>query len=42
LFNGGGHLNASGGESYTSLEEAIRLFEEALPEYFEKHKDKII
>lgn len=42
LFNGGGHLNASGGESYTSLEEAIRLFEEALPDYFEKHKDKII
>ena len=42
LFNGGGHLNASGGESYTSLEEAIQLFEEALPAYFEKHKDKII
>lgn len=42
LFNGGGHLNASGGESYTSLEETIDLFEKALPEYYEQHKDKII
>ncbi len=33
VFNGGGHLNAAGGESYTTLEEAIRKFEEALPEY---------
>lgn len=31
VFNGGGHLNASGGESYTSLSEAIAQFEEALP-----------
>ncbi len=29
-FNGGGHLNASGGESYTTLEEAVRIFEEGL------------
>lgn len=29
-FNGGGHLNASGGESYTTLEEAVRIFEDAL------------
>ncbi|HEY6914032.1 MAG TPA: DHH family phosphoesterase [Paludibacter sp.] len=33
LFNGGGHLNASGGESYMSLEETIAKFEEALPDY---------
>lgn len=33
IFNGGGHLNASGGESYTSLKEAVKKFEEALPLY---------
>lgn len=33
LFNGGGHLNAAGGESYTTLEEAVRKFEEALDDY---------
>jgi phosphoesterase RecJ-like protein len=33
IFNGGGHLNASGGEFYGTLEEAIALFEEALPRY---------
>jgi bifunctional oligoribonuclease and PAP phosphatase NrnA len=33
LFNGGGHLNASGGESYMSLTETVRKFEEALPDY---------
>lgn len=33
LFNGGGHLNASGGESYMSLTETITKFEEALPNY---------
>jgi phosphoesterase RecJ-like protein len=33
LFNGGGHLNAAGGECYTSLEEAVRKFEEALDDY---------
>jgi len=33
IFNGGGHLNASGGESYTTMEEAVRKFEEALPLY---------
>jgi len=35
IFGGGGHLNASGGESYTSLDEAVRKFEEALPLYTE-------
>lgn len=33
LFNGGGHLNASGGESYQSLAETISKFEDALPNY---------
>jgi len=33
LFNGGGHLNAAGGESYTTLDEAIQKFETALPDY---------
>lgn len=31
VFNGGGHLNASGGESYTTMKEAVRKFEEFLP-----------
>ncbi len=33
LFNGGGHLNAAGGESYTTLEAAVKKFEEALADY---------
>jgi bifunctional oligoribonuclease and PAP phosphatase NrnA len=33
LFNGGGHLNAAGGESYTTLNETIKKFEEALADY---------
>jgi phosphoesterase RecJ-like protein len=33
LFNGGGHLNASGGESSTTLVEAVKKFENALPDY---------
>jgi len=33
VFGGGGHLNASGGEFYGSLEDALRIFEEALPRY---------
>lgn len=32
-YNGGGHLNASGGEFYGKLEEAIKIFEETLPKY---------
>ncbi|NLO71535.1 MAG: bifunctional oligoribonuclease/PAP phosphatase NrnA [Porphyromonadaceae bacterium] len=35
IFNGGGHLNASGGESYTTMEEAVRKFEEGLPRFKE-------
>ena len=34
-FNGGGHLNASGGEFFGSIDEAINVFEKALPEYKE-------
>jgi len=33
LFNGGGHLNAAGGESQLTLAESIKKFEEALPDY---------
>ncbi|HJD91668.1 DHH family phosphoesterase [Bacteroides coprosuis] len=33
FFNGGGHLNASGGEFYGTMEEAIERFEEAVKKY---------
>ncbi len=32
-FNGGGHLNASGGEYFGSFEDAIKYFENVLPRY---------
>lgn len=32
-FNGGGHLNASGGEFYGKIEDAIKIFETTLPKY---------
>jgi len=32
-FNGGGHFNAAGGESYLSMEETLKKFESILPEY---------
>lgn len=32
-FNGGGHLNAAGGESYISLKETEKLVANILPEY---------
>ena len=32
-FNGGGHLNASGGEFYGSMSEAVDLFKRALVKY---------
>ena len=38
-FNGGGHRNASGGEMYTSLEEALKKFKDLLPEYEQKLKE---
>jgi phosphoesterase RecJ-like protein len=40
LFNGGGHLNAAGGESYLTLEESIKKFEDALPNYKELLENK--
>ena len=33
FFNGGGHLNASGGEYYGTLEEAVELYKQALVTY---------
>jgi phosphoesterase RecJ-like protein len=35
-FNGGGHLNASGGESYMNLTETLQKFRDLLPEYKEQ------
>lgn len=32
-FNGGGHLNAAGGESFMPMDETLRLFRELLPKY---------
>jgi phosphoesterase RecJ-like protein len=32
-FNGGGHKNASGGEYYGKLEDAVKVFEEGLSEF---------
>ena len=39
-FNGGGHLNASGGEYYGRLEDAVAIFEQALPKYFDSEKER--
>ena len=33
FFNGGGHLNASGGEFYGPMEDAVDLFKQALVKY---------
>lgn len=33
FFNGGGHLNASGGEFSGTMEEAVKVFERALEKY---------
>jgi len=35
-FNGGGHLNASGGESFLSLLDTISRFKELLPQYLDQ------
>jgi phosphoesterase RecJ-like protein len=32
-FNGGGHINAAGGDSFKTIEETLRYFESLLPEY---------
>ncbi len=39
LFNGGGHLNASGGYLHSSLRKAITMFQERLPQYLSKYKE---
>lgn len=36
FFNGGGHLNASGGEFYGTFDEAIRVYHEGVKLYREK------
>ena len=37
-FNGGGHLNAAGGELYSNMEETLRLFRSLLPRYAKELK----
>lgn len=39
-YGGGGHLNAAGGEFYGTMDEAITIFEKALPKYAELLKKK--
>ena len=36
VFNGGGHKNASGGEFYGSLTDAVNLFLSNYEKYFKK------
>lgn len=36
FFNGGGHRNASGGQSEQSLDQTINYFKEVLPKYLEQ------
>ena len=37
VFNGGGHMNASGGELFGSLNQAVQLFEKSFPQYVKKN-----
>lgn len=41
FFNGGGHLNASGGEYYGTFEEALRIYSDGLKAYEGKLKQAI-
>src|SRR5690554_5800414 len=41
FFNGGGHLNASGGEYRGTLEEAVRIYNDGLKKYEEILKEAI-
>ncbi|MGI6074236.1 MAG: DHH family phosphoesterase [Fermentimonas sp.] len=41
FFNGGGHLNASGGEFYGTLEDAINLYKEGIKKYENILKDSL-
>lgn len=36
LFNGGGHMNAAGGESYNTLDKTIQIFTDNYQKYFTK------
>lgn len=38
LFGGGGHKNASGAENKGTMEETLKIIEEALPIYHDKYK----
>jgi phosphoesterase RecJ-like protein len=40
LFNGGGHLNAAGGESYADLQASFKKLKTALPNYVEYLKEE--
>lgn len=42
FFNGGGHLNASGGECFGKIEDAISIFEEGLEKYTDQLKETVI
>ena len=33
VFNGGGHMNAAGGDMFGSLDKALQLFEQNIPKY---------
>ena len=35
-FEGGGHLNAAGGDSYLSMQETIKRLKEILPQYYDQ------
>jgi phosphoesterase RecJ-like protein len=39
-YQGGGHINAAGGDSFLSMEETLREFEKLLPLYTKKLKDE--
>jgi len=41
LFNGGGHLNAAGGESYANLKDTVKKLESALPQYKHFLEEKV-
>jgi len=36
FFNGGGHMNAAGGESHLTLDQTVKLFEDNFRKYFTK------
>jgi phosphoesterase RecJ-like protein len=40
-FNGGGHRNAAGGDSYTNMDETLLAFEKLLPQYKQAITDSL-